>query len=452
MNRPAYVSYFSLKWGDILRNRRNGLVGVGGGQARTAALDKWIRDSLSDNKPYDQFVREILTAKGEFAGPDAQPPVAWYNVMRTPQALVDDTAQVFLGTRIQCAQCHHHPYEKWDQDDYWGLAAFFARVQLGNSKGTKTPQGGKNGLPVVLAREGQVTSPQGKAYSKPRPLGGTDVNVPAGEDPRKRLADWMVRPDNPFFARALVNRYWSHFFGRGIVEMPDDMRVTNPPSNPPLLDALAKDFVEHKLDLKHLIRTICTSKTYQLSSTPNEYNAKDRQNFARFYPRRLPAEVLSDAIDQVTGVPTAFGGNKGDVSARAIDLPDEAVKSPLLAAFGKPVRASACECERSSAATLTQSLYLIGSTEVHGKLKNPKSRAGLLAMDSRPSAEKIREIYLWVYARPPTAEEEKLVEEYLTKQGATPPAGAPKGGSPKQRAYEDLLWALLNTKEFLFNR
>src|SRR5262249_47036875 len=159
--------------------------------------------------------------------------------------------------------------------------------------------------------------------------------------------------------------------------MPDDMRVTNPPSNPQLLDALAKDFVEHQFDLKHLIRTICTSKTYQLSSTPNEHNVRDRQNFARFYPRRLPAEVLSDAIDQVTGVPTAFGTGKGTASPRAIDLPDEAVRTPLLTAFGKPVRSSACECERSGAATLTQSLYLIGSTELHNKLKNPKSRAGL---------------------------------------------------------------------------
>ena len=454
LGRPAYASYFSLKWGDILRNRQKGMVGVGGGATRTVALHDWIRDSLKTNKPYDQFVREILTAKGDFAGTNAQPPVGWYNVLRTPQMMVDDTAQVFLGTRIQCAQCHHHPYEKWSQDDYWSLAAFFARTQLGNtpSKGKGPPAGGQKGLPVVVAREGQVTNPQGKVYSNPRPLDGEMLTVPPEQDPRQLLADWMVRPDNPYFARALVNRYWAHFFGRGIVEMPDDLRVTNPPSNPALLDALAKDFSGHKYDFTYLIRTICTSKTYQLSSTPTEYNAKDKQNFARFYPRRLAAEALVDAIDQVTGVPTTFGSGGKVASARAIDLPDEAFRSPLLAAFGKPERSSACECERSPAVTLGQSLLLIGSPEVHNKLKNPKSRAGLLAADSRPVAEKIKEVYLLVYSRPPTAEEQQIAEAYLAKPATVSPS-VPKqqATSAKQWPYEDFLWALMNTKEFLFN-
>jgi hypothetical protein len=453
LNRPAHASYFALKWGDILRNRQKGLVGVGGGAARTQALHDWIRNSLAENKPYDRFVREILTARGEFAGAGAQPPVAWFNVLRTPPALVDDTAQVFLGTRIQCAQCHHHPYEKWSQDDYWGLAAFFARVQLGNTptKG-KAPAGGTKGFPLVLAPQGQVTSPQGKIYVNPRPLDGPELDVPADEDPRQKLVDWMVQPDNPFFARALVNRYWAHFFGRGIVEMHDDMRVTNPPSNPPLLEALARDFIEHRFDLRHLIRTICTSKTYQLSSTPNAHNAKDKQNFARFYPRRLTAEVLLDAIDQVTGVPTVYGTGRGPKPTRAIELPDEAAKTPFLAAFGKPDRASACECERSTAATLTQSLLLIGSAEVHNKLKNPKSRAGLLAADARPLPAKIQEIYLWVYSRPPTAEESKIAEEFLSSPAAAP-ADLPKPSAAlaAQWPYEDLLWALLSSKEFLFN-
>ncbi|MCS7161691.1 MAG: DUF1549 and DUF1553 domain-containing protein [Gemmatales bacterium] len=454
LNRPEYANYFALKWGDILRNRQRGLVGVGGGAARTQALHRWIRDSLAANKPYDQFVREILTAQGTFDGENAQPPVAWYNVLRTPQALVDDMAQVFLGTRIQCAQCHHHPYEKWSQDDYWGLAAFFARVQLGNTapRGGKPPPGGQRGLAVVITPEGRVTSPQGKVYTMPRPLGGEPLNVPAGQDPRVLLADWMTHPDNPFFARALVNRYWAHFFGRGIVEMPDDMRVSNPPSNPELLDALARDFVAHKYDLKHLIRTICTSRTYQLSSIPNEYNVRDKQNFARFYLRRLPAEVLVDAIDQVLGMPTAYGNANNPVARRAIELPDEAIKTALLAAFGKPDRASACECERSSAVTLTQSLLLIGSLDLHNKLKNPKSRTAQWAADPRPLPQKIREIYLTVYARPPTADELKLVEEYLSKQlAAAEQLPRPQVALAKQSAYEDLLWALLNTKEFLFN-
>ncbi len=450
LSRPAYASYFALKWGDILRNRRDGIVGVGGKQERTLALHGWIRDGLATNKPYDQFVRAMLTATGDFSGEKAQPAVGWYNVLRTPQALVDDTAQVFLGTRIQCAQCHHHPYEKWSQDDYWGLAAFFARVQLVNPKGSAqakkgNAKAGANDIRLALLPEGSVTGPHGKSFTRPRPLDGQELDVPASQDPRDKLVDWMVRPDNPFFARALANRYWAHFLGRGIVDMPDDMRVSNPPSNEPLLDALAKDFVDHEFDLKHLIRTICASKTYQLSSLPNQHNHKDKQNYARYYPRRLPAEVLFDAFDQVTGASVKFVSPKGGGGAaktgatRAIELPDEAVKTPLLIAFGKPERSSACECERSGAATLNQSLYLIGSTELHGKLKDKSGRISQLMTDSRPVPEKIKEIYLWVYARPPNAEEMQTVQRYL------------KEGGGRREAFEDVFWALLNTKEFLFN-
>lgn len=449
LSRPAYASYFALKWGDVLRNRRDGMVGVGGKQERTLALHEWIRDSLAKNKPYDQFVRAIVTATGDFAGPQAQPPVGWYNVLRTPQALVDDMAQVFLGTRIQCAQCHHHPYEKWSQDDYWGLAAYFARVQLVNPKNAVpakkvNTKAAATDTRVVLMPDGQVTGPHGKSYAKPRPLDGKELDLPASDDPRVKLVDWMVRPDNPYFARAIANRYWAHFFGRGIVDMPDDMRVSNPPSNEPLLDALARDFIDHEFDLKHLIRTICTSRTYQLSSIPNEHNHKDKQHYARFYPRRLPAEVLFDAFDQVTGSSVRFVSTKGGGAAkttatRAIELPDEAVKTPLLMAFGKPERSSACECERSGAATLTQSLYLIGSTELHGKLKDKSGRITQLAADSRPVPEKIKEVYHWVFARPPSAEEMQTVERYLT------------AGGGRREAYEDVFWALLNSKEFLFN-
>lgn len=446
--RPAYASYFALKWGDILRNRKSGEVGLGGGSARTVAFHGWIREHLAQNRPYDQFVRAIITAKGNVVGDAAQPAVGWYHVLKTPQKLVDDTAQAFLGTRIQCAQCHHHPYEKWSQDDYWGLAAFFARVQTTPVK-TNVPKDGRGLLTVSIAGDGKVTSPQGKAYSRPRPLGGEELTVPAGADPREKLAEWMTRPDNPFLARALVNRYWAHFLGRGIVDMPDDLRVTNPPSNPELLEALAQDFVEHKFDLKHLVRTICTSKAYQLSSAPNEYNQKDRQNFARFYPRRLPAEVMLDALDQITGVRSPLGGR--DAAIRAIDLPDESVKNPLLDVFGKPSRGSACECERVSAATLSQSLFLITSKEMNDKLKDSRSRAAQLASDSRPRADRIKEMFLWVYARYPNADELRAAEAFLTREEGKLQGPAKTQPKARQVAYEDLLWALLNTKEFLFN-
>jgi hypothetical protein len=451
LERPTYASYFALKWGDILRNRRKGLVGVGGDAARTTALHSWVLDSLRRNKPYDQFVREILTAQGSFTGPGAQPPVAWYNVLREPQALVDDMAQVFLGTRLQCAQCHHHPYEKWSQDDYWGLAAFFARSPLVSAKGVPLKgkaAGDRTGNPVKLMPTGQVVSPQGKVYSNPRPLGEAEITVPAAQDPREKLAEWLVRPDNPYFARAVVNRYWAHFFGRGIVEPLDDMRVSNPPSNPALLDALARDFVAHQFDLKHLVRTLCASTAYQLSSTPNEHNGKDRQNFARYYPRRLPAEVLLDAIDQVTAVPTKHKATPA--VNRAIELADESGMTPFLETFGKPARGSACECERVSSPTLAQSLLLLGSPEIHGKLKLATSRAGRLAADSRPLPEKVNEIFLWVYARRPTAEESKAAVDFLARQEASTAASGPRAQT-RQWPYEDLLWALLNTKEFLFN-
>jgi hypothetical protein len=444
LTRPAYASYFALKWGDILRNRKSGEVGLGGGSARTVAFHGWLRDHLAKNKPYDQLVRAVITAKGNVLGEGGQPAVGWYHVLRTPQTLVDDLAQAFLGTRMQCAQCHHHPYEKWSQDDYWGLAAFFARVKTTPLK-TDVPKDGRGMMNLSVARDGKVTSPQGKVYARPRPLDGEELTVEPGEDPRERLAEWMTRPDNPGLARALVNRYWAHFLGRGIVDPADDMRVTNPPSNPELLDALARDFVEHRFDLKHLIRTICTSKVYQLSSTPNEFNQKDRQNFARFFARRLPAEVLLDALDQITGVPSRLGGR--DAATRAIDLPDESVKNPLLEVFGKPSRGSACECERAAAATLSQSLFMLTSKEVHDKLKNNSSRAALLAAASRARTDKVKEIFLWVYARPPSAEELQAADTFLEKEVSS----VGQSRQARQWPYEDLLWALLNTKEFLFN-
>jgi len=434
--RPTYASYFALKWGDILRNRgsndRDG--------TRTGAFHAWIRKSIEENKPYDQFVRQVITARGNLTGTDANPPAAWYAELRSPQVVVDDTAQAFLGTRIQCAQCHHHPFDKWSQDDYWGLAAFFARVQWkdAGNRPVKGPQGSVQ--KIELAPTGLVSSPAGRSYARPRSLGENELTIGTEEDPRQKLVDWMARPDNPFFARALVNRYWAHFFSRGIVEPLDDMRVTNPPSNPELLDGLARDFVEHKYNLKHLVRTICTSKTYQLSSIPNEFNKHDKQNFARFLARRMPAEVLLDAVDQEIGTATPFGraGRNLPAGTRAIDLPDESA-SYFLTVFGKPKRESPCECERTSNVTLAQRLHLLNSNEIQTKLSSAKSRAGALAADPGPDADKIKEVYLWTLARYPTAEEQRTVEGFLARKSA------------KRQAYEDLFWVLINTKEFLFN-
>jgi hypothetical protein len=461
LEKPEYGKYFALRWSDILRNKR-GNANDPHCLDRAVNFHNWIRDSMQQNKPYDQFVRAILTAVGEPVGPNANPPAAWYTMVYDPSPMVmekmallaDDTAQVFLGTQINCAQCHHHPYEKWTQDDYWHFAAFFARVD----RKPLTPRSQPDTTQIIAVKSfGSVQSHQGvrKTYSIPRPLEGAEVQVPAGQDPRQKLTDWMV--SNPLFARALVNRYWGHFMGKGIVDPMDDMRATNPPSNPELLDALAKDFVEHKFDLKHLIRTICTSKSYQLSSLANAHNKNDMQNYSRHVPKRLQAEVLLDAIDQAVGSTTEFPTSApkfkdGKEAAaaftkrykRAIDLPIVEITAPsFLEVFEKPPRNTVTECERPSDATLDQSLYLLNSTEIQQKLAQDGSRAGKLATDSRPEAEKIKELYLFFYSRRPSDQEVRNLESYLSRRRASAQA--------KRQGYEDILWAMINTKEFLFN-
>jgi hypothetical protein len=269
-------------------------------------------------------------------------------------------------------------------------------------------------------------------------LGAPALDIPAVEDPRQSLARWLSDPQNPFFAKAAVNRYWKHFFGRGLVDPEDDMRVTNPASNPELLDALANDFIAQQFDIKHLIRTICTSRTYQLSAEPNEWNRDDKQNFSRYYPKRLNAEVLLDAINQVTATNSDFGGIP--TGTRATQLPDNGFNSYFLTVFGRPESSSACECERSSEANLAQSLHLLNSAEIQGKLTAGDGRAALLSGDqNRQHQDKIRELYLLTFARTPTEEEMAIATGYIEKTGDA------------RRAFEDIVWALINTKEFLFN-
>jgi hypothetical protein len=259
-------------------------------------------------------------------------------------------------------------------------------------------------------------------------------------DPREKLAEWMVDPRNPFLARALVNRYWKHFMGRGLVEPEDDLRVTNPATNPELLDDLAKSFVDSKYDLKKLVRTICTSNVYRLSAVPNEHNADDRQNYSRYIPKRLNAEVLLDAIDDVTLSKTSFKGMPN--GTRAVQLPDNQVESYFLSVFGRPDSASACECERSSDASLAQCLHMFNSTELIDKIggkTNKQARAVALAADKRPAEQRLRELYIVALSREPNAEDLKTLTAYIEKKGHT------------QATYEDIVWAVLNTKEFLFN-
>jgi len=421
-----YADYFANKWAAVLRIKRANNISVRGNYA----FHDWIRTSFHNNLPYDQFVREILAASGEVS---RQPTVTWYRQVKTANEQVEDTAQLFLGLRIQCARCHHHPFEKWSEDDYYGFQAFFS--QVGRKPGLEPNE------ERIFHKRGMAgaTNPKTNQRLAPTGLDAEPLQLSPDEDPRHALVDWMADPSNPFFAKSLVNRYWKHFFGRGIVDPEDDMRVTNPASNPELLNALADHFIKSGFDLKDLVRTICRSKTYQLSAMPNEYNANDKQNFSRYYPKRLNAEVLLDAIDQVTGTKTAFNGLPTTV--RAVQLPDSGSMNYFLTVFGRPQAESACECERSSEANLAQSLHLLNSNEVQGKLSAGDGRARKLAMDNeRPDAEKVRELYLWAFSREPQANELEVALAHIKKNE-----------SQKQVAYEDILWALINTKEFLFN-
>jgi hypothetical protein len=441
IDTQEYSYYFANKWADILHVKRRQQNNAAQG---TFAFHAWIREAMASDKPYDEFAREILTATGDES---KHAPTVWYKELQQPNQFVDDTAQVFLGLRLACAQCHHHPYEKWGQDDYWGIAAFFGRV---GRKAIPVPGevGRNNGqartlLAIYNKADGNVTNKRTNQAAIMKPLDGEPMKLERGDDPRQKLVDWMADPKNPFFARAVANRYWAHFFGRGIVDPLDDMRVTNPPSNPELLDALANDFVKNKYSLKNMVRTICKSRTYQLTAVPNDFNKHDKQAYARYYPKRLSAEVLYDAVNQVTNSPSSFGGLPQDKYApkRAIMLPDESYQSYFLDVFGRPQRISACECERVSEANLAQALHLLNSDEIQGKLTRGGGRADLLAKDKRPDAEKVEELFVWAFAHKPTKPQLDQALAHIAQHE-----------KDKKIAYENILWALLNTKEFVFNQ
>ncbi|MBI4327461.1 MAG: DUF1553 domain-containing protein [Chloroflexi bacterium] len=437
LHSSGYADYFANKWSALLRNKRGAPTHARG----TYAFHAWIRDSLTANKPFDQFVREILVASGDISD---NPPVAWYRQVNTPNTELEDSAQLFLGLRLQCAQCHHHPFEKWSQTDYYQLAAFFSRV------GRKA--GSQPGEEVIFHKRGlaQATHKKTKQAVKPAGLGAAPLELSPDADPRQALADWMTSKDNKFFARAVVNRYWKHFFNRGLIEPEDDMRETNPPANPQLLEALAKHFIESGCDLKDLVRAMTRSRVYQLSAAPNKFNALDKQNFSRYYPKRLTAEVLFDAVNEVTRSESHFDGLPA--GACAVQLPDNSfnANSYFLTVFGRPEMSSSCECERSGDASLAQSLHLLNAKDIHEKLAGDQGRAAVLAADNqRSDDDKVRELYLRVYSREPDSRESELARDYLARKSKD--KEAKEAATAKRQAYEDILWALINTKEFLFN-
>jgi hypothetical protein len=428
-----YADFFAAKWTAVLKNRRDDASDL----LSNFAFHAWVRDSLLANKPYDQFVRELLAATGTVIG---NPPVAWYKRVKEPKNQIEDVAQLFLGVRMQCAQCHHHPFERWSQDDYYSLSAFFSQV------GRKPS--GTRGEDLIFHKRGMATATNIKSgiALKPAALGDPAPSISADEDPRLKLADWMGSPKNPFFAKALVNRYWKHFFQRGLIEPEDDIRDSNPPSNPELLGALEKHFIETGFDLKELVRTITRSNAYQLSAAPNKYNGGDRQNYSRYYPRRLAAEVMLDSIDQLAGTQTDFANLPA--GTRAVSLPDNSYNnsSPFLKVFGRPEGESVCECERVQSSSLGQSLHLINASDIRGKLTSPTGRAEKLAKAAGPPEPKIKELYLSAFSREPRPDEMKAALSYLAEPRLNA-AGQPVDAQKAIRDnFQDLIWALMATK------
>ena len=429
LDRPEHADREAMSWSAILRNKRT----LGPlSQAGSFAFHAWIRQAFAENMPYDRFAAAILTATGDAA---INPPVIWYRQVNTLEAQVDDTSQLFLGVRLQCARCHHHPYERWGQEDYFGYAAFFSRIGRKAGPDSVTPR-------IFVLAQGEATDPStGRSY-QPRYLSSSEaVDLAPGADPRDSLVGWFRRPDNPFFARAIVNRCWKQLFGRGLVEPEDDLRASNPSTHPELLDALAADFIGHGFNMKRLFFILATSRAYERSSEPNAWNRLDRQAYSRFLPRRLPGEVLLDAINTVTNTRSAFPRLPRGI--RAVQLPDEGfdTRERFLETFGRPRRESVCECERSSEPSLSQSLQLINSAEIEQKIKDPAGRAASLAALPGLDSEKIDQLYRVALSRLPSELEQTACMDLLNRK---------RSEGKAVEGFEDLIWTLINTKEFLF--
>lgn len=421
LDRPEYATYWAQQWGDLLRNKQLDGAQKDNSQKFTA----WLREAFQRNMPFDQLARELLTVTGKL---EDHPQIDWYRQVNTSQNRVEDTCQVFLGLRVSCANCHNHPFERISQNDYWQFAAFFARLDAISYGTVKT---------VAVKDEGDIANPRTGETMKPKPFGGQAFDYVKGEDPRKKLVDWMVARDNAYFSRAISNRIWAHYMKRGLVEAVDDMRTTNPPTNPALLDALATDLVEHGYDLKHLTRQVMKSCAYGLSSLPTVDNAADQRNYARHYPRRLAPHVLLDAISAATDVPVKF--NQFAEAKRAIELPNEAEPNDFLDIFGRSRRDTPCVCETRTEPNLSQVLYLMFSPELQRDIASPEGTVARLVKEGKPTVEIVAELYLRTLSRPPTEEESRDAVALIEAAEVKPPV------------IEDLLWTLLNSKEFVFN-
>jgi Protein of unknown function (DUF1553)/Protein of unknown function (DUF1549)/Bacterial Ig-like domain (group 2) len=425
--QPEYAEHWANKWADLLRPNpyRVGIKAV-------LNFDYWIRAAFRRNQPYDEFVRELLTARGSTFRNGA---VTLFRDRRSPDELTTITSQLFLGIRLECAKCHHHPFEVWGQDDFYSFAAYFAKLDR-KGRGVSPPISGSEEM-FFAGDEGRVEHPLTGEVLEPRPLFGTAAAIAEGQDARESLAAWIASDENPFFARVMVNRVWADLMGRGLVEPVDDLRATNPPSNAALLEALAADFRASGYDIKQLIRRIATSHVYGLGSLPNERNVVDTRYYSRHYRDRLRAEVLLDSVCQITAVPESFEAMPP--GSRAKELWTHRIESLFLDAFGRPDPNQDPPCERTSETTVVQALHLMNSERMFRKVTSDRGRAAELAASSRAPAEIVEELYLWAYSRLPDEEELKIGTALFESEG-----------SERRHAAEDLLWALLNTPEFVF--
>ena len=421
LERPEYADAQALVWADILRIDRDAL-----GPKRAQAYQRWLTRSFAVNKPFDRFVRELVLAEGSL---DEVAPANFYKAIAKPNEMASAVAQNFLGIRIACAQCHHHPYDRWSQDDYFGMVGFFAPLTV-----RKTDRG------EVLETVGNPVTKNPRtaltvfAHALGTPMPAAD---PVGER-RVAFADWLTADENPWFAKNLANRLWAHYLGRGIVEPVDDLRDTNPPTNPELLDALTREVKSLRYDLKKIARLIVTSQTYQRSSQPLPENESDETNFSRALFRRIPAEVLLDAVSQATGAPERF--REMPTGARAVQLWDNKTQHYFLKLFGRPQRISSCSCERNQEPSVAQVLHLFNSPEIQQKLAHDRGTVAKLTAKRTSDVDLVNDMYLTFLSRSPSGRERDIAVSHLANHA-----------NERRQAAEDLAWTLLNSLEFVFN-
>jgi hypothetical protein len=419
--RPEYATFWAQKWGDLLRLEPKQITATG-----THKFHQWLVQAFSNNLPYDRFAHALLTANGSTF---THPATNYYRTAKDTNDALETTSQIFLGSRLVCAKCHNHPYERWTQDNYYGLAAVFNRVQ--RQAGPRPDE-----LFISNSRTGEVKQPRTGKTMKPWLPGKGYVAVADTTDRRRVFANWLIQKDNPWFARVEVNRIWAAVMGQGIVEPVDDFRDSNPPANAPLLNALAENFAKHGFDRKHLLRAILNSHTYQASARPNDFNRDDELFFSHYQPHLLSAEQMLDAVCQVTGTPEVFKGLPA--GTRATALPSPQLNNGFLKVFGQPARSSACACERPTEPQLAQALELLNGKFLHGKLEHPTNRMHRLIAAKKTDPEIIRTIFLAALARDPTPVELKLTQGHVNN------------AKDRTQGLTDIFWSVLNMNEFLF--